>query len=312
MNLNQVISMASDSTSQATSPMFFSSDGIEKLIIAVVGAILGFLFNVVLARRKERREQKELSYELTIKNTITKEESPIKDNIALTYRNSVVPNLSFVSCTIVNSSEPLISDETLRFEFKGREDVKILDAYLDPKPEPELGVAAEPVVKQREFERKYKIGHLVKGKTVRFNFVVAAPDVSLQIHDYNPKGDVKFIERELGNRRNKYEILKTVLTINFFFLLTYPLCNVRISSQLAIDALWSILFIAVNIRYSKAVVEILHELLTEKGKRSDQEKIDIVGNNNLIVRTFENGFTKVDRTSIQSNADNAPGKRNEQ
>src|SRR5690606_19304711 len=76
---------------------FLNKDFFEKAIVAVVGALFGFLFNYLLARRKEKRDTKELSYELTVKNVITKEESPIKDNISLIYRNNTVPNLTFVS-----------------------------------------------------------------------------------------------------------------------------------------------------------------------------------------------------------------------
>ena len=47
-----------------------SKDVVEKFSLVLIGAILGFLSNYLLAKRKEKRETKELSYELEVKEAI--------------------------------------------------------------------------------------------------------------------------------------------------------------------------------------------------------------------------------------------------
>ena len=144
-----------------------NSELIEKIIIALISAILGFTFNYILALRKEKKERKQLSFDLTVKEAITRGDSPIKDKVRLNYNGNEVQNLVFVSCSVQNTGKIVIKDESLRFTFP--DDSIILENYIDPKPEPELGIINEAVEFDRiKFEKKTKISHLTKNKTINF------------------------------------------------------------------------------------------------------------------------------------------------
>ncbi|MEA5259022.1 hypothetical protein VB264_14595 [Arcicella aquatica] len=262
---------------------FLNKESIEKFIFALLSALLGFLFNYLLTKRKEKRDSKQLSYELTIKDVITKEESPIKDNISLTYRNNTVPNITFISCTIKNTGELVVKNQEIRFEFKNTDKLSILEDYFDPKPEPELGVIKESNTEKGLSERKYKIGHLVKDKEVKFNFVVSASNPVLKLHDYNPSGDVIFNEVNINKRKSDKEIMKSFLYTNIFLIVFYPIAHYQFIS-LSLEILWSVAFLIFNLSFVKPISYILAEYNYRFSKEDDVSSLEfeILGDHNFI------------------------------
>lgn len=277
-----------------------SSDWLEKAVFAVIGGVLGFISNYLLARRKEKRESKELSYELVIKDVITREESPVKDNISLIYRNQTVPNLSFISCTIKNTGNIVVKDEEIRFEFKHSDQLEILEDYIDPRPEPELGVSAISTGIVEFFERKYKIGHLVKDREVKFNFVVSAINPVLIIHDFNTVGDVKFNEASINKKKSQQEIIKSFLFVNLVLFALYPLAKSYLLSRVGADVLWSVVFLVLNLAFVKPLANILSEVIGRTGRKGSKDRGSYLfqGDNNVVINTSENGATHVDTMSV--------------
>jgi len=262
-----------------------SKDVVEKFILVLVGALLGFLSNYLLAKRKERKETKELSYELDVKEAIIRGDSPIKNHISLQYKNNTIDNLTFVSCIVKNTGQNVIKDENIRFEFTSK-DCQILEDYFDPTPQPELAVISETVELERlRFERKYKIGHLVKEKEVKFNFVVGGANPQLKIHDKNPTGDVKFNEKSINIKKSEANTLKNFFFVNFSLILLYPLLNSSFLKNISLDVIWGIAFVILNISFVRPISEILsNSISNRKGKKSQQmEHFSFGGGGNNIV-----------------------------
>ncbi|MCD9186791.1 MAG: hypothetical protein LUM44_10180 [Pyrinomonadaceae bacterium] len=270
-------------------PLFYTQnkDFIDKLILvligAILGAILGFISTYLSNRRKERREEKELSYEIERKGVITKDETPIKDRIGISYNHNQVNNLSFIMCKVRNTGEVVVKDEKLRFEFPN--DLVILENYLDPKPEPEINVTEVNEVQfdRKSFERIFNIGHLVKDKSVVFNFVVDGSNTELKIHDFNEGGDVKFNEASVNIAKNDAEILREFFFVNLILALIYPLLHADILNFIILgELLWAIIFIGLNMRFIKPLTRMWANYIVGR-KMEHSKEMKINGGENIIM-----------------------------
>lgn len=269
-------------------------DTFQKVILAVVSATLGFLANFILARRKEKKERKQLSYEILTKEVITKEDSPIKNKIKVLFSNQEVEELIFMTCIVQNTGKVVVKDETLRFEFP--KESFILEDYLEPKPEPEYGVSSEQVDDERTaFEKKYKISHLTKDKVVNFNFIIAGKSTKPNIHDYNPGGDVDFNEKSINIAKSDQQTLEEILYVNISLLLLHMLSSAAfifpgldftgITNSILNSIIVSILVIY-NLFFIKSIVKILSRLLFSDQKKSlpENNMIHMSGDENIVIQ----------------------------
>jgi hypothetical protein len=293
------LSFSTDSlkVSQANQSLF-NNDTYGKIISAIIGALIAFLANYLSTRRKEKKEKKVLSYEITFNEAISRNESPIKEHISLTYRNNNIQNLTFISCVIKNTGQLVVKDEELRFEFAGSNDTQILEYYLDPKPEPELGVVEITTrSKNKDLECKYKIGHLVKNQEVKFNFIVSGSSPEIKIHDFNPSGDVIFNERGINRKLDQQEQVRKFVHVNIFLACLYPLANnILLNKSIPIDAgprvffiffrydfLWAMAFFAYNFLNAREISSIISEYFSRTDRKM-QESIESSGGiNNIII-----------------------------
>ena len=126
---------------QTASTFFLQhKDYLDKIIIALIGAFIGFLFNYLLAKRKERQELKQLSYNLKVSNVIIKADKELSDNIKLKFKGNDYKSMSLISCQIQNTGKKVVKNEMVRFEFDKK--TSILDEFFSPNPEPELNVSS--------------------------------------------------------------------------------------------------------------------------------------------------------------------------
>lgn len=163
----------------------------EKVLVAIVTAILTLIVGYILFQLKERREpRKRLSYDLKTRHGLVAIEESIARYISLTYKGRSADKLTYVRCDIKNTGNTVIKAEFLRFEFS--EGSQILDAYTEPLPPREYGVSeiAEPSLKPHE--RRYQIQHLEKQQQVGFRFVLSdTPEPEPRIVPFNEDGDVE-------------------------------------------------------------------------------------------------------------------------
>ena len=276
-------------------------DVLIKSGIAIIAAILAFLFNLYLTRRKEKNENKQLSYEIRINDAITKNEIPIKDKIKINYNGNHLENLSFASIYVQNTGKILIKDEILRFQFP--DNSRILEQYFDPKPEEELGVHEETVDPSRyNFERKIRIGHLTKGQGIKIHFVITGEDVLPVIHGFNPDGDVSFNERSFNVKLNDQETVRHFLYDNLIVIIILSLvvpifiAFFKARDPQFIEGIGERYMIVTvelltNYKYINPITRIFSELLFRRRQSDDpQTEIRVVGNSNMIVQHSQGGI----------------------
>lgn len=173
--------------------MTIASDSLtEKLALTVIGAILGFLGAYVIDRRRARREpRRRLSYEVEIAQALVEVQPHIRSRMQIIYGGREVGDLAHVRCRITNTGNRVVKHHDLRFTFP--EGATLLEAYLDPEPEPELGVMLVGESSRPRAERRYRIAHLERGESVTYNFVTAGGDFrGWRPRSHNDEGDVAF------------------------------------------------------------------------------------------------------------------------
>lgn len=173
----------------------------EKVVIAVVSAVLSLLGGYILLQLKEKREaHKQLSYDLAVRNVLDVDDVIAKD-IAVTYKNRPAGQISFVTCDVKNTGNRVIKDQSLRFAFG--KSATVIDAYLDPPPPLEFGVAEVADDKLLDSERKFAIKHLERDQAVGLRFVVAGTiEGDVKIHPFNEGGDVEVLPGTVSKSRD--------------------------------------------------------------------------------------------------------------
>ncbi len=200
----------------------YDRDFVEKVVIALVSAVLAFSGNFLLAAIKRRSEpKKELSYNTSVSGGLVRIEDTVRQRIKVEYQGMTVNDLYHVQCSIENSGTSVIKDQYVRFAIAGPGD--LIDYYLDPSPEPELKVEEVPVEPQATVGKRYRIGHIERGQRIVFHFITAgtaAPE--LKLHPFNEEGDVDFVPRSISVAAGQAQKISEFLYLYLFFLLLPP------------------------------------------------------------------------------------------
>lgn len=261
-------------------------DFIEKAIVALISGTLVFIINYFLAIRKEKRDSKELSYTIQIDELAKREDSPIKSDIKIAFKDSVVEDLSFVTCNIKNTGILVVKNEELRFTFDT--DCNILEDYVFPISEPEIGFTKLEINHLRhEFERKYKIAHLVPNKDITLNFVISGTKNQPIIHDFNEDGDVIVNETTKNKKRSQERILNNFIYVNFIiFILNRFLGYINNYTEdeflELIIGLVNLSFVVFNLKLAIDVSKIIAEIIFGFINKGRDSSINIVGNSNVV------------------------------
>jgi hypothetical protein len=193
----------------------FNPDFIGRLIIALFGAVGGYLAAVLVDRAKARREtRRELTWELEQSDGAVSVRKDIKEKVDVLYNKRRIDSLTLVECKVANSGNSVVKGQIVRFTFPS--EVELLENYLDPVPERELRVAvASDLIRERN-ETIYRIGQLEREQQVCFQFVLEgqllsswAPQAS------NSEGDVAFARKGVSRIRQDQERLRPFLTASF-------------------------------------------------------------------------------------------------
>ncbi|SBT52460.1 hypothetical protein [Micromonospora auratinigra] len=193
----------------------------EKLALTVIGAILGILGAYVVDRLKARREPlRRLSYEVEVARALIEVQPDIRSRVKILYSGREVGDLAHVRCRITNTGNRVVKNHHLRFTFPER--ATLLEAYLAPEPEPELGVTLVGESHHPQAERRYRIDHLEHGESVTYNFVTAGGDFrGWRPRSHNDEGDVAFQRRGVEAAKEDAEhITRFLLILIVYFLAT--------------------------------------------------------------------------------------------
>ncbi|MEV0679372.1 hypothetical protein AB0I60_22900 [Actinosynnema sp. NPDC050436] len=193
---------------------WLASPVVEKVLLVILGAVLGFLSSYALDRQKAKREpHRQISWEAVVEQALIEVSRDIKGKVHVTYDGTAVQALTHVTCKVVNTGNQVIKDHELRFSFP--RGVRLMEHYLAPRPDPELGV--EPVDVGSLDGRpqcKYRIAHLQRGEEVTFNFVTAGGELGeWQPKSFNKDDDVDFQRRDVVRVKQDQEHLQPFLVL---------------------------------------------------------------------------------------------------
>jgi hypothetical protein len=242
----------------------------EKILLLIGGALVGFLSTYALDRIKTRREPtKRLSWDASVRRALIEVSDDIKSKVRFLYEGTQIATLTHIRCTITNTGNRVVKDHVLRFPFPT--EVKVLEHYLDPVPEHELGVAR--IEDSPEGHFRYRIGHLERNEAVVFNFVTAGGELGeWQPHSRNAEGDVDFQRRDVTGVKQDQDHLFPFLMI-LLLLQTLPTAfNVFALSYVG-DAASSLIrlgLIAALLPHVRPLVRIVERLVTRAKEPSTQ------------------------------------------
>jgi hypothetical protein len=179
----------------------------SKILVAVIGAALGFASALALDYLKARREpHKQLSWSATTEKGLVSVGPAIREKVTVYYEGARVDELVAVQCHITNTGNRVVKNTRLRFHFA--DTASILEAGLDPRPEPELGVEEVLQHPTQLNERSYSIGHIERRQTVHFRFVASGSQAEKwTIHPFHDDGDLEFQTRDAAQERADREHL---------------------------------------------------------------------------------------------------------
>lgn len=209
------------------------TEGISgKVLLALLGSIFGFVSSYALEQIKRRREpRKQLSWEMKTDYSQVDINAEIKEKVRILYGDTPVENLYVTSCILSNTGNRVIKNQTIRFKLA--QDVAILEHYLDPEPEREIGVSKVSDPDLTEREKMYRIDHLERSQQVRFVFVLAGREIKPPtLHPKNEEGDVQFVKREVARVTEDQEHVRP-FTMALFFFLVIPVILSSLPTDLA-------------------------------------------------------------------------------
>ena len=193
----------------AEEPSDWSSN---KLVLAAVAALLGFLSGFALEVVKKRRGSRtQLSWSLRIEEPKLSHGRNDSDAVKISYRGQEVDRLVSVHCVLENTGTTAIKNQYVRFKVPA--EAKMLQRDLDPKPEPEMGVRDVTDADLEFAGPRYRIEHLDPRESVSFLF--AADGGNWRDWDAivfrNETADVTYQRRDVTQNRDEQEHVASFL-----------------------------------------------------------------------------------------------------
>ncbi|CAL9337167.1 hypothetical protein SUDANB95_00191 [Actinosynnema sp. ALI-1.44] len=196
----------------------------EKLLLVVVGTLLGFLSSYGLERVKSKREpRRRISWDASVQRALIEVSRAIRAKVRFLYENVEVTALTHVKCTVSNTGNRVVRGSKMIFPFTGA--TNVLEHYVDPTPRSELEVEfveVKEVAGGREYW--YRIGSLERNASVEFHFVTAGGDFTgWEPRSANPdEDDVEFQRRDVSVSKEDQEHLRPFLVIGVLSLALPP------------------------------------------------------------------------------------------
>lgn len=197
------------------------SNIVEQVALSAVSAFFGFACSYALGRIGARRDpRKEISWEAVLDRGVLAVGPEIRENVNIHYKGENVKDLAALTFRITNTGNRVVKNEEVRFAFSSGS--RILDAYFEPTPEPELRAAFVDSSSEAALERKISIGHLEATQEVTARLIVAGQgDPEYKVHGFNEEGDVKFQRRD-ASRINQEQDHVVPFIVTLIFLIVLP------------------------------------------------------------------------------------------
>jgi hypothetical protein len=297
--LANLLSKVTSTPSQATSPVSPPPDTNfwQSFVIAIVSAFLGFIANLIIEKYKKKREpHKQLSYNKVIKKGIVDIEKDLQQKISILYDNHPAKNMYYILFDLENTGNRTIQAQEIRFEFP--DGSQILDCFYDPaKPEAEMKVEELKDPGLSQYERKYRIGYMERGKKLGFRFIVAgseSQDMRMEHYTKNEKDEVDFVSGIVSKTANETETIKDFLMWVLIFIGVPPSLEGLLFAPLGqniagLVRLFSLIFILQKVEFFvKAVIDIMSNMESKKGIHIDESQIG-----NLVIQDESQGSVTI-------------------
>ncbi len=200
-----------------------SEDLTQKIGLAFLSAILGFGVALILDWMRKRREARaQISWEGETSQGLLSIKTEVRQRVQVLYDQGPVEGLFAVTCRLVNTGNQNIRKHSFRFAFP--EESRVLEAYSDPAPEPEIGLAEVTGESLPATQRKYRIVQFPQGSDLSFKFLIDSQEPPVwTVYSFSDEGDVQFQSREAGRTREDVEQLRPFLVLLFLLLVVPPI-----------------------------------------------------------------------------------------
>jgi hypothetical protein len=266
-----------------------AADGVgwdSQLGRVVLAAVLGFVAAYGLERIKRRREpHRQLSWDGATLAALPDAVSELREKLEIHYQGTKIENLWEIHCLVENTGNRVVKDQHIRFKLPAG--THVLEAILDPEPEPEIGVHEERIEGAPQQHPQYRIAHLERKQSVGWRLIVTGPEAaSWTPIPKNDEGDVDFVERGVQRALEDAEHVDPFFKI-LLLLVFLPSAIDAVSAGEAIDRFLSgaiqLLLLAMLAPHLAAVGRVLAAAARRwTSDTQDQGKIRIAGDNNVV------------------------------
>lgn len=199
-----------------------AGDGLTgKILLAAIGAAIGFAFSLILDRIKARREPRfQLSWEVQSDTSFAQLSEDARRGLQVLYGNRSVENFSFLRCKIENTGNQTVKEQAIRFTFPNT--ASLLGSSVDPEPEREIGLTDDVDARESPQDRIFRLRSLKPAQDVTFVFALdGTVDSNWHPYDSNETQEVTLQRRGASRAREDREHFQPFVLL-ILLLVTIP------------------------------------------------------------------------------------------
>lgn len=172
---------------------------------AIITGVISYIAGVRLEEKKNKKTLKRLSWDMEVDSSLVEVKGELREQVQVHYAGEAVKDLTTVTLRITNTGGAPVLNEFVRFAFPAR--ARMLEAALDPVPEPELDVAEVTGDDTPAGNRRFRLGHLEPEQSVQFRFISDGGDWANWdgIHPKNEEGGVDFQRGDVSRVKEDQE-----------------------------------------------------------------------------------------------------------
>lgn len=319
-SLTLIISYTQHVFAQTTSNTSLSptlTESQEKILLTILGVILGFFSSLFLDTIKRKRDaRKQITWDTKIEKGILEFSSHLKtqrEQVQLYYKNHPVKNIAIVFFTLQNTGNREIRNQYVRLEFIGVE--RIWDLVYEPEPEREMNFRESNSHSLKNHEQIYEFDYMVPEQRIGLQFIVEGIEnesIDIKIHyKNNSSDDVFYIEGESKKIQTEKDSIRNFLIfITLFVILPIPFLEIQsiVSSIFIIIVFIRIFLLIMIVRLLPSVSKIISDLIFDifNVETSSSMEQNVFGNSKSWQTKVEGGEVYIGDIHLSNNPSKLP------